>query len=104
MTNHNHHPDGNHPGDLADRWDAVPRDGPAVFVIGGDATSLTGDWIDPTADVDQVAAAVETATGQPAEIGSWTVVDQIGLGPEMLPEHLSIQSLIRLARARRSEP
>jgi hypothetical protein len=92
------------PVDLIDRWDAVPRDGPAVFVIGGDSASgMTGDWIDPTVEIEQVADAVAAATGQPPENGSWAVVDQIGLGTEMLPEHLSIESLVRIARARRSD-
>ena len=91
--------------DLLDRWDAIPRDGPAVFVIGGDSVSgVAGDWIDPVAETEQVAEAVAAATGQPPENGSWAVVDQIGLGNEMLPEHLSIESLVRIARARRSEP
>jgi hypothetical protein len=90
--------------DLLDRWNAVPRDGPAVFVIGGDSPScVMGDWIDPTAATEQVADAVAVATGQPPEIGSWAVVDQTGLGAELLPEHLSIESLVRIARARRSE-
>lgn len=77
-------------------WEASPRDGPAVFVV--DTTALDqgrvrGCWIDPNDDPGLVSAQLAALIGRPPEAGSWAVVDQLGLGPVMMPETLAVEEL-----------
>jgi hypothetical protein len=87
------------------RWDAVPRDGPAVFIIDtllfDESAEIQGDWIAAEGDVVDLATAIEAVVGPDRlEAGQWAVFDQVGLGTELVPEQLSITALVELGRAR----
>lgn len=80
-----------------DYWDAVPRDGPAVFVANADLLDLGiihGRWIDPREPEpvlrDQLVA---TLGGQVVQRRAWAVIDQINVGEAMLPEAPSLADL-----------
>ena len=77
-------------------WDAVPRDGPAVFIIDiarlDNEERLHGRWIDLDGSPAAVAAQVAEATGG-AGAGSWAIVDQTGLGTRMVPEDFPLSEL-----------
>jgi hypothetical protein len=82
-----------------DAWDAVPRDGPGVFVIDTEAfdrRQVRGRWIDPTAEPALIELQLQELLGRWPEPGSWAVVDQVGVGEATLPEHLSISAVTRL--------
>lgn len=92
-----------------DEWDCTPRDGPAAFVV--DALALDahgarkGRWLDPTRDPDEVRADLAEAIGtQAAEHDEWSVIDQVGLGGTMLPEHIGLDALARMARRQAGRP
>lgn len=98
-----HQPPQEQPEERIGPWDAPPRDGPAVLVINSEILDeegrLSGRWIDPTAGRDQVRKDIADASNaHPDDPREWAVVDQIGLGPQMLPEHLSVGALMRFAR------
>ena len=71
-------------------WDAVPRDGPAIFLVetkAFDQGQVQGVWIRQHAEQDLqreqlIELSAFTATGQ------YAVIDQIGLSV-MMPEHFS---------------
>lgn len=93
-----------------DRWrnayDAVPRDGPAVFAA--DAAALDqggwprGRWLNPLASVPMLERQLAEVFGPDAQPGEWVVIDQHELGPVMVPEVIAVRALHHFAlRARR---
>jgi hypothetical protein len=87
-------------------YDAVPRDGPAVFAA--DAAGLDrgewpwGRWLNPLASIPTLERQLAEVFGPDAEPGRWVIIDQRDLGPVMVPEVLSVRALHRFAkRARR---
>lgn len=89
-------------GNLADAWDAVPRDGPAVLVADADAFDLrnevVGGWIDPSMPRPELNEAIAAVVGPLAfRAGRWVVLDQVRMGSVMVPEELSIERLGQLA-------
>jgi hypothetical protein len=93
---------------LADAWDAVPRDGPAVLVVDtvpfDRRGEIRGSWIDPTRPEPEVVRAVAAAVGVEAwENERWVVLDQVRIGSVMIPEDLSVQGLIRVVEALRGD-
>ncbi len=91
-----------------ERWqayDAVPRAGPAVFAVRTallDTGIIDGQWIDPTGTAEAVGASLAEVTGQPGELGGYTIIDQTGLGPTMVdedltPAELAYEALLRTA-------
>lgn len=88
-----------------DEWDCTPRDGPAVFVIDTVTYDLHGTrwgrWLDPTRGPEEVRADLVEAIGvEKIEHDEWAVIDQVGLGETALPEQVSIEGLVRIARLR----
>jgi hypothetical protein len=83
-------------------WDAVPRDGPAVFVVDTDALDrhqcLRGRWLDLAASPEIIDTALGELLGRPVEEAGWAIVDQIGLGPRMAPQVVSGTELYELPR------
>lgn len=81
-------------------WDAVPRDGPAVFVIDTRAFdeegTIHGRWLDPTLGPGVLHLQVTELLGREPEEGTWAIVDQVGLGKLMAPESVSIAELALL--------
>jgi hypothetical protein len=70
-----------------DAYDAVPRDGPAIFVArsndqGEPDQPIDGRWVDLR--LGESALQAELA-GHPSVAG-WFVLDQLDCGPEMIPE------------------
>lgn len=85
----------------ADRhgYDAVPRDGPAVFVadIKGfdESGDYVGNWIRldrPNQEVQEELRAV--VNGQPER---FAIIDQVDMGPVMVDEDASLPELLDLA-------
>jgi hypothetical protein len=99
MEKHKHYNDMHGMTDGWEAWDAVPRDGPAVFVI--DTVALDqhhqfrGRWLDLAAGAAATEAALGDLLGRPIDAG-WAIVDQIGLGPRMAPEALTLEDLRHL--------
>jgi hypothetical protein len=94
-----------------DAYDAVPRDGPAVLLATTDlrdGETPRGGWVDVSEDEMQVWRDVEAAVGAVAVgDGRWEIIDQIDMGPQMLPDQLSLSELCRAgirAAARRRHP
>lgn len=86
-----------------DAYDAVPRDGPAIFIArtNGHETSqpIGGRWVDLR--LGESALRAELAD-HPSAAG-WFVLDQLDCGPEMIPEHPTpeeLRALIAQAQAR----
>jgi hypothetical protein len=78
-------------------WNALPRDGPAVFVIDTDALSeegrLHGRWLDPTVGAATFGLEVAKLIGHRPDADNWAIVDQVGLGEAMLPETFELPEL-----------
>jgi hypothetical protein len=77
-------------------WDAVPRDGPAVFIVDTaalDSGELHGCWFDPTLPVDILSEQLRRFVGAELTEGRIAVVDQIGLGPLMMSEKPVVDEL-----------
>lgn len=87
------------------RYDAVPRAGPWVFIARAallDVGVISGHWLDPCDTAEVVSARIDLVTGQPGELGGYAVIDQVGLGAEMLaedltPAELAYEALVRTA-------
>lgn len=86
----------------ADAYDAVPRDGPAIFIArsGGQEANppIEGRWVDLR--LGESALRAELA-GHPSVAG-WVVLDQLDCGPEMIPEQPTpdeLRALIARAHA-----
>jgi hypothetical protein len=79
-----------------DRWDAVPRDGPAVFIVDTDAWSkgiVKGRWCNPWAPAEQVREQLTELLGHEPADDEWAIVDQVGLGPLMMSESPTVTRL-----------
>lgn len=91
--------------DLAiDAYDAVPRDGPAVFVADIarlDRGELHGQWIGLDQSAADIAENISRVTERSPVDGSWAIVDQCRLGSTMCDEDLTFDGLTRLARLHR---
>lgn len=78
-------------------WDAVPRDGPAVFVVDTKVfdtdSRVRGRWLDPSASAGALREQLRQLLGRDPEPGSWAIIDQVGLGPLMAPETLAIEEM-----------
>lgn len=76
-----------------DAYDAVPRDGPAIFIARSDGHEqnqpIDGRWVDLR--LGESALQAELA-GHPSAAG-WMVLDQLDCGPEMIPEHPTPEEL-----------
>lgn len=87
-------------------WDAVPQDGPAVFVIDTvvleQQQALHGRWLDLSAGQTAAEAALRDLLQRPID-GGWAIVDQVGLGPRMAPETIAAEELQRLPDELRAE-
>ncbi len=76
-----------------DAWDAIPRDGPAVFVLDVhrlDAGTVHGAWL--SVDPERFTAGLRALLGRSA-LNGWAIVDQVGLGERMIPEHFPLDAL-----------
>lgn len=83
-----------------DEWEAVPRDGPAVFAVDSRALDegvIRGRWLDVHADQVTLRKELGELLGQGPEAGAWVVVDQVGLGELMAPETMTVTDLAALA-------
>lgn len=80
-----------------EEWNAVPRDGPAVFVVDVEVADregrVQGRWIDPTGTREEIERQLGELLGRASDEGTWAVVDQVGLGPLMVPEVLAATDL-----------
>ena len=87
-----------------DGYDAVPRDGPAVFVADTaklDRGELHGRWIGLDRSAADIATHISAVTNRSPIDGGWAVIDQTRLGGTMCDEHISFDGLSRLARLHR---
>ena len=83
-----------------DAWEAVPRDGPAVFVVDTvafDHGIVRGRWLSVADGQVNLHAELTELLGHEPEEGTWAVVDQIGLGSVMAPETMSVDDLTGVA-------
>lgn len=92
-------------GELAvDAYDAVPRDGPAVFVADTDRLDrgeLHGRWIGLDQPAADIAADISRVADRSPIDGGWAIVDQSRLGATMCDEEITFDGLTRLARLHR---
>jgi hypothetical protein len=76
----------------ADGWwlyDAVPRDGPALYVVLADTWDrgdVTGLWIRPDSPTECVVELLSSLTDRQLTLDDLRVVDQVGLGQAMVDE------------------
>ena len=92
--------EGSHAPEGWEAWDAVPRDGPAVFVVDTAALDhgiVSGRWLEVTDDQDGLHAELSHLLGREPEEGTWAVVDQVGLGPVMAPEVMTVNELTTIS-------
>ncbi|HVE45142.1 MAG TPA: hypothetical protein VNA57_00140 [Acidimicrobiales bacterium] len=76
-------------------WETSPHR-PAVFVIDTEAFdrgALHGRWINPNDDPLHLKQQLSALLGRQPDRGTWAVVDQVGLGPVMVPETLDVEEL-----------
>lgn len=82
-------------------YDAVPRDGPAVFIAARQRLDETGEplglWLRLDRPAKVVACLLRALVGDQPE--RWSVIDQIDLGNEMVDEQTSVAELLALAEA-----
>ncbi len=81
-------------------WDAVPRDGPAVFVVDTAAFDhgvVRGRWLDVGAGPETLHTDLTELLGHPPEAGTWAIIDQVGLGERMAPETMAVAGLATVA-------
>lgn len=99
--------EGSENGNGWDAWDAVPRDGPAVFVI--DTGVLDGEgrvygrWIDLAVGRTAVLGQLNDLLGVDPTPTEWAIVDQVGLGDRMAPEVVSPDEMATLPAAMAAE-
>lgn len=78
-------------------WEAAPRDGPAIFVIDtrvfDDDGEIRGRWLDPNIAPEVLYEQVRALLGREPVEGSWAIIDQVGLGPLMVPETLGVNEV-----------
>lgn len=92
------------PNPLMDAWDAMPR-GPAIFIATCEADRpIHGAWVSLNQPEPYFFAELDLLVSEPDEQQrqrEWVVLDQVGLGGSMLPEHLSLSGLHAVLSARR---
>lgn len=78
-------------------WNAVPRDGPAVFVVDLQALEtegrVHGRWLNTMRDAEDVTAELREVLGREPIVNTWAVIDQVGLGRRMIPDTLAPEEL-----------
>ncbi len=77
-------------------WEAAPRDGPGIFVVDAaafDDGRIQGRWLDPDAEPEVLYEQVRELLGREPVEGAWAVIDQVGLGPLMVPETMGIDEV-----------
>lgn len=98
-----HHTEAGH--DVAlDSYEAVPRDGPAVFVADTtklDQGELHGKWIGLDQSAADIAENISRVTDRSPIDGGWAIVDQSRLGATMCDEDITFDGLTRLAKLHR---
>lgn len=63
-------------------YDAVPRDGPWLFVAVAEAWDrgeIRGAWVRASASSEEVVTVLLAATGHPVTVQELTIVDQVGI-------------------------
>jgi uncharacterized lipoprotein YddW (UPF0748 family) len=73
----------------ANSYDAVPRDGPAVFVADAaawDRGEIRGVWVDAQTPPARVVQQLAEELGREVGLDELAVVDQVGLGAAALSE------------------
>lgn len=78
-----------------DGYDAVPRDGPAVFLANVAALErgeLSGTWVRLDQPATQLVSALAHLIGDRPD--HWAVVDQVGAGSTAVDEDASIDELV----------
>lgn len=81
-------------------YEAVPRDGPAVFLANVAALErgeLSGAWVRLDQPATQLVSALAHLIGDRPD--HWAVVDQVGVGSTAVDEDASIEDLVDI-RAR----
>ncbi len=78
-------------------WEAAPRDGPGIFVVDTRVLDRDGEvrgrWLDPNVEPEVLYHQLQTLLGREPVEGTWAVIDQVGLGPLMLPETLDVDEV-----------
>ncbi|HSH59422.1 MAG TPA: hypothetical protein VK988_07230, partial [Acidimicrobiales bacterium] len=81
---------------------AAPRDGPGLFVIDtrafDNAGEIRGRWLDPDVEPEVLYDQVRQLLGREPVEGAWAVIDQVGLGPLMVPETMAIDEVAAVIR------
>ncbi len=92
------------PNPLMDAWDALPR-GPAIFIATCDeGRPIHGTWVNVEQPERYFFSELDLLIGESDDLQrqrEWVVLDQVGLGGLMYPEHLSLAGLHHLLVARR---
>lgn len=81
--------------EAADGHDAVPRDGPAIYLADAavlHAGRLIGRWVRLDTPLAEVAEEVGQLVGERPD--NWVVIDQVGIGEAMLDEQPTLIELL----------
>lgn len=85
----------------ADRqgYDAVPRDGPAVFVADVKVFDESGDYVGRWIRLDRSSREVqeELRAMVSGQAERFAIIDQVDMGPVMVDEYASLPELLQLA-------
>lgn len=54
---------------------------------------IRGCWLDPTAAPETLTRQVRELLGREPAAGGWAIVDQVGLGPVMVPETMAVDEV-----------
>src|SRR5262245_33185090 len=85
------------PDPMMDAWDAVPRDGPAIFIATCiDDRPVAGAWVTANQPEPYFLAELAFLLHEPLdarERREWVVLDQVGIAEPMLPERLNLAGL-----------
>jgi hypothetical protein len=92
------------PNPLMDAWDALPR-GPAIFIATCDeGRPVHGTWVNVNQPEQYFFGELDLLLREPDQQQrqrEWIVLDQVGVGDVMFPEHLSLAGLHHLLANRR---
>lgn len=92
------------PDSLFDAWDAVPRDGPALFIATcDDGRPVAGTWVRTDQPEHFFRGELALLLNEPLatrDQRDWLVLDQIGIGETMTPERVNLSGLYQLLRQR----